>query len=138
MKRVLFDTNVILDIILERLPYYDDAAKLFMLIDERVIAGCVTASSITDIYYVTKKAKGHAIALALITDIIDILDVIGISRRVIVDALRSSMKDFEDAVQVSAATFAEIEYIVTRNTRDFDSALLPVYDPANFIEMIRE
>ncbi len=92
MKHVLFDTNIILDIALERPFYFDDTLKLFVLIDKKKIAGYVTASTITDIYYIAKKEKGHASALAFIADLIEVVDVIGINRDVIVEALRSDYK----------------------------------------------
>lgn len=134
MKKVLFDTNIILDIVLERAPYLNNATKLFSLIGEKKIIGHITASAITDIYYISKKAKGHERALAFITDLIEVVEVVGVDRDIIAKALHLEMKDFEDAVQVSAAEFAEIEYLITRNTQDFVNAQLKVYDPGDFLE----
>ncbi len=59
MKKALFDTNIILDIALKRYPFFKDAFKLFELIDKNIITGNITATTITDIYYISKKEKGH-------------------------------------------------------------------------------
>jgi len=70
MERVLFDTNVVLDIGLKRLPYFDDAVGLFALIDKNKITANITASTVSDIYYISKKEKGHQKALEFISNFI--------------------------------------------------------------------
>ncbi len=103
MKRALLDTNIILDIALNRDSFYKDALKLFILIDEEEISGSVTASTITDIYYIAKKEQGHQTAITFIKNLIQVVDIIGIDKETISRALSSEMKDFEDAIQSSAA-----------------------------------
>lgn len=60
MTKVLFDTNIILDVALKRQPFFEDALELFRLIDRKDIVGYVTATTITDIYYISRKEKGPA------------------------------------------------------------------------------
>lgn len=134
MVTVLFDTNIVLDIALRRMPYFKEAGQLFQLIDTSKIIGYVTASSITDIYYIAKKEKGHTDALAFVSDLITVLEVIGVDKDTIVEALRMNLKDFEDAVQVAAATSLAVKCVVTRNTKDFASASLEVHNPTSFLE----
>lgn len=134
MERVLFDTNVILDIALKRLPHFDHVVKLFELIDKKKIAGHVTASTITDIYYISKKEKGHERALEFISNLIEIVEVIGVDRDVIVKALKSEMKDFEDAVQASSAEFNEIDSLITRNEKDFSNSRLKIFTPEEYLK----
>lgn len=134
MERVLFDTNVILDIALKRLSHFNNAVKLFELIDEKKILGHVTASTITDIYYISKREKGHERTLEFISNLIEVVEVIGVDRDVIVKALNSEMKDFEDAVQVSSAEYNEIAILVTRNEKDFPNTMLKVLNPWEFLE----
>lgn len=124
MKKVLFDTNIILDIALRRNSFFEDAYKLFILIDQRKIAASITASTITDIYYISKKEKGHTESINFIKSLIEIVDVVGINKEVIVSALSLKMNDFEDAVQASASELNDIEVIITRNKNDFDNARL--------------
>lgn len=133
MMYVLFDTNVVLDIALKRMPHFDYAAKLFTMIDEGAITGHITASTVTDIYYICKRAIGHEAALAFLSDLIEVVEVIGVDRAVLARALKSTIKDFEDAIQVAAASFNEIDYIVTRNEKDFKGAEIPVASPETFI-----
>ena len=138
MKRVLIDTNIILDIALKREPFFKSSAELFDLIDKKVISAYLTASTITDIYYISKRQKNHETAIQFISDILNITDLIGIDKKVIFDALQRGMKDFEDAVQISAAAFNDIGIIITRNKADFENSGLEIYTPIEFISLIEE
>lgn len=136
MKRILIDTNVILDIALKRQPFFDASVKIFFLIDQKKLIGYVTASTITDIYYISKKEKNHEIAIQFISSLLEIVDIIGVDKDIIITALLSGMKDFEDAVQVSAAEYNEIRILVTRNKPDFHNCNLEVFTPSEFVETI--
>src|SRR5690606_25782153 len=83
MDNVLFDTNVILDLALKRAPHFDHAASLFALIDENKITAYVTASTITDIYFISKREKGHEIALEFISNLVDVVNIIGVDKEII-------------------------------------------------------
>ena len=87
MQIVLFDTNVILDIALKRLPHFNEAAQLFTLIDKKKISGNITSTTITDIYYIAKSEKGHKESLEFISNLIEVVEVIGVDRDVIVKAI---------------------------------------------------
>jgi predicted nucleic acid-binding protein len=134
MKRLLLDTNIILDIALKREPHFELSSKIFELIDKKRIIGYITASTVTDIYYISRKEKGKEIAIEFISNLIEIVDVIGVDKNIIVKALKSDLKDFEDAVQVSAAKYNEIEIIVTRNKSDFFESGLIILTPDELIE----
>jgi predicted nucleic acid-binding protein len=133
MKKVLFDTNIILDIALKREPFFEDAFKLFELIDKGKITGNITASTVTDIYYISKKEKGHKSAIDFIKSLIEVVEVIGVDKDVILKALCSNIKDFEDAVQTSAAEMNEIGIIITRNEKDFANSELKIISPKKFL-----
>jgi predicted nucleic acid-binding protein len=134
MKRILLDTNIILDIALKREPHFEHSARLFELIDNKQFIGYITATTVTDIYYIARKEKGKDIALEFISNLIEVVDVLGIDKNTIVKALKSKMKDFEDAVQVSAAEYHDIEIIVTRNKSDFLNAGLEVLSPKELVK----
>ena len=110
------------------------AARLFSLIDKAKIVAYVTASSITDIYYIAKKEKGHEKAFAFVSDLVQIVDIAGVDKNVVMNALRSEMKDFEDAIQVSAAMQETLDYIVTRNAKDFISDSINIDTPTDFLK----
>ena len=134
MKRVLIDTNIILDIALQREPFFEAADQIFNKIDEGVIKGFVTASSVTDIYYVSKKASGREKTIAFIRELIEILEVLSVTKVTIINALNTDFKDFEDAVQYCAADMNFIDIIVTRNKSDFKLSAIEVYTPDELIK----
>ncbi|MDY0254743.1 MAG: PIN domain-containing protein [Tenuifilaceae bacterium] len=134
MRRLLLDTNIILDIALKREPHFEHSSKIFELIDKKRIIGYITASTVTDIYYISRREKGNEIAIEFISNLIEIIDVIGVDKSTIVKALKSNLKDFEDAVQVSAAENYEIEIIVTRNKSDFLNSGLEILTPKELID----
>lgn len=133
MRNVLFDTNIILDIALKRYPFFEDALELFSLIDSKIITGNITASMVTDIYYISKKEKGHADSINFIKDLVDVVEVIGVDKDIILKALASEMKDFEDAVQAVASELNEIEVVITRNKTDFTNAKIKIMTPKEFL-----
>lgn len=135
MKKVLFDTNIILDIALQRESFFENAFKLFELIDQNRIAGYITASTVTDIYYIAKKEKGHTESLEFIKGLIEVVELVGIDKETIQKALKYRIKDFEDAIQVSAVEINEIDCIITRNTKDFKNIQLDVYSPKEFLSL---
>ncbi len=135
--KVLIDTNVILDIVLERQPFVEQAIKLLQATQQADITLFVTATTITDLYYITRKAKGRAIALEFIADLLQFMQVAGVDGEVIVQALHSDITDFEDAIQESAARSQAIGVLVTRNEADFQNSSLDIYNPESFLENLR-
>ncbi|MDO5523241.1 MAG: PIN domain-containing protein [Bacteroidia bacterium] len=134
MKKVLFDTNIILDIALKRKSFFDSASQLFSLIDQKIIEGCITASTVTDIYYISKKEKGHNSALQFIAHLIEIVDVIDVDKEIIIKSLASRLDDFEDAIQTTAAELNGVESIITRNKKDFVNSSVEIYTPDEFLK----
>lgn len=121
-------------IALKRESFFEDAQKLFILIDKERITGNITATAITDIYYIAKKEKGHNEAINFIKNLIEVIDVIGINKETILKALASKMKDFEDAIQSSAAEIHQIDLILTRNKNDFTDTTIKVLTPKEFLK----
>jgi len=136
MKKILLDTNIILDIALKRKPHFDTSSQIFNLIDNQSIEAAVTATTITDLYYIASKEKNSKQAKAFIFDLIKIVEIIGVDRDIIFDALNSNIKDFEDAVQVTSAEFNEIEAIITRNEKDFQGSNLEILSAKELIQKI--
>ena len=136
MKKVLIDTNIILDIALQREPFFETADQIFRKIDERAIKGFVTASSVTDIYYVSKKACGQEKTIEFIRELIDILEVLSVTKETIINALDAEFQDFEDAVQFCIADMNRMDVIVTRNKSDFELSTIAVYTPEELIKRL--
>lgn len=127
--RVLLDTNIILDIALRREPHFTDSSCVFEKIDNKSIFGFVTATTITDIYYIAKREKGHQITLNFISNLIEIIDVIGVDREVIVQSLISHLIDFENAIQSVSSRLNNIDFIITRNQKDFTKSEIKALAP---------
>ena len=138
MKHVLIDTNIILDIAQQREPFFEAANQIFDKIEEGELKGFVTASSITDIYYLSRKASGRDKTIAFIRELIEILDVLSVNKETIIYALETNFKDFEDAVQYCVADMNRIDMIVTRNKSDFELSAIDVCTPEELIKELTE
>jgi len=136
MKQVLIDTNIIIDIALQREPFFETANQIFDKIDEEKIKGFVTASTITDIYYISKKVCGREKTITFISELIDILEVLSVTKETIIDALHTEFKDFEDAVQYCTANMNHIDIILTRNKSDFILSTIEVCTPNELLQKL--
>ena len=134
--RVLIDTNVILDFVLNRVPFADSAATLFEHIEQQTFSAVVSASAITDIFYLLNKEKVDAIAF--LKDFLSGVDVLGVDKTIIMYALYSGWADFEDAVQVQAAIENNIDAVITRNTKDYSMLKeIQVLTPTELLQKIQ-
>jgi len=136
MKQVLLDTNIILDVALQREPFFETATQLFSKIDEGEIKVFLTASSITDIYFISKKTCGREKTIAFIRELIDVFEVLSVTKQTIMDALASEFIDFEDAVQYCVADINRMDVIVTRNKSDFKFSTIEVNTPDELIKQL--
>ncbi|MCD8120342.1 MAG: PIN domain-containing protein [Lachnospiraceae bacterium] len=114
MMKVVFDSNVLLDAIGGRADY-EVAQNLFLAVAQEMMEGYVTANSVTDIYYISKKILGDADARTAIRNLIALFDVIPIDGEICENALDLSMSDFEDAIVSVCASDVDADYIVTRD-----------------------
>jgi len=134
MIKALIDTNVILDIALNREPFFEYSSKVFDKIDDQILEGFITASSITDIYYIASKQKDKFQARKFLISLIQILEVVGVDKDIVIQALESDLPDFEDAIQVFSAKSNSIDLIITRNVADFITSGIKVVTPQEFIQ----
>ncbi len=134
--KILIDTNVILDIVLERHPFIEQSAMLLKKAQQANIELFLTATTITDLYYITRKAKGKKIALNFIEDLLQFIEIASVDRDVISQALNSAISDFEDAIQESSAKNEDIKVIVTRNEADFKNSDLEIHNPESFLKSL--
>jgi predicted nucleic acid-binding protein len=130
--RILLDTNVVLDVAIEREPFEVVAVRILEASDFDRIHLFITASAATDVYYILRKSKGREFALGFLADLLNSVDVCQIDETVLLVALASDFLDFEDAVQNAAAIGSQIEIIVTRNKADYRTSSLTVLSPEEF------
>ena len=135
--KALIDTCIIVDVLCSREPFCADGQKIFLAVAAHRAEGYLSAKEITDIYYLVHKSthsdsETRQILHTLLRHF-SILDTAAIDCRT---ALDSEMTDFEDAVMAASAERTGMDCIVTRNTRDYSHAALPVYTPSAFLEAL--
>ncbi|WP_204104695.1 MULTISPECIES: PIN domain-containing protein [Spirulina sp. CCY15215] len=117
--KILLDTNIILDYALERKPFFSLSEDVFEIIENQKIVGYVSASTISDLYYIIRKSKGKEWAIIFLSRLFNLCQIATCDRKVIELALQANFKDFEDAIQYGAAIVNGLDAIVTRNPQDF-------------------
>jgi predicted nucleic acid-binding protein len=134
--KVLLDSNIAIDAVLQREPFYNSAEKIIGL-SQGGIGLFISASAITDIYYIVCKSTGNKkTAITLIKDLLENIDIAAVTGNEISQAINMDWSDFEDAVQYAAGEAITVDYIVTRNKSDFASAVLPVVSPDEFFALL--
>jgi predicted nucleic acid-binding protein len=137
--RILVDTNIILDYILEREPYSKDAAVIFELCTENDIDGCIAAHSVPNLHFILRKYMTMEQRKVFLLRICKLFLVIGIDGDNLVSALENDdFSDYEDCLQAECAKDCNADYIVTRNAKDFGGSAVPVIEPPDFLKMIKQ
>ena len=132
--KYLIDTNIILDVLLKREPFYNDSASILTLSRQEDIILYVSASSITDIYYISYQTlRNKEKVKQMLRKLLKIVLIAGVSGDEIRNALALSWRDFEDSVQYSVALLQEMDGIVTRNPSDYKEAEIKVWRPEEFL-----
>lgn len=134
--RILFDTHVIPDVLLDRQPFSEDSAALLSCAERGDSAGYAAATTITTLYYLCAKAGGNAEAKRQVASLLALLDIAPVNRSVIESALASRMRDFEDAVLAAAGTLVPVQAIATRNKHDFRLASVSAHTPAELLALL--
>jgi len=135
--KVLFDTNVILDYLVQREPFYHDSREVILLSAEKKLDGVIGAGSIADIYYICRKEyQSTEKSLNLITDLLKLVALVDTKSYDIHNALAFNMSDFEDAIVAATALRETAEHIITRNTKDFARSPIPAITPSDFLKKI--
>lgn len=135
--RILFDTNVVLDVLLNRQPHSMPAAQLMAYVEQGRIQGLLAATTVTTLHYLATKAGGSEAAAAHVEALLSLFDVAAVDRTVLSDALSLRFADYEDAVVHEAARHAGAMGIVTRDQEDFVKAKLRIYAPDELLKMLQ-
>jgi predicted nucleic acid-binding protein len=135
--KVLFDTNIVLDVLLNRESYVNNAIALFDAVEKQIIQGYLCATTITTIDYLATKALGKAGSKIAVSKLLELFVIAEVNRRTLITALSSNFSDFEDAVLFHAGFDAGVDNVVTRNAKDFKTAELPVYSPDELLLLIK-
>ncbi len=134
--KVLFDLNVILDVLQRREPFYPMSARVLACAESGQVEGLVAAHSLTTLFYLVDRDQSPEQARVILSEILRFLSVAGVDGPVIEQALNLPYRDFEDAVQMMAAVQAGAAYLVTRNVPDYRAGPLPALQPAELLALL--
>ena len=136
MEKILIDTDVILDFFFDRKPFSDDASQILSLCELNKIQGYVTPVIISNIYYLLRQNAKHEKVIEKLQQLLTFVEVLVMDKNIIIQALNSTFKDLEDALQNYAAeNNLDIKIIITRNIKDFKNSNLGVITPENFLKL---
>ena len=137
MKRIFVDTNIILDLLSKREPFYQESADLFSLADKKIIEIYISALSIANTSYILTRLTNFEGAKLILRKLRLIVNILALDDKVIGLALNdNSFADFEDGLQYFTAIENNIDTIITRNLKGFKPAKIPVLTAKQFIEIL--
>ncbi|WP_428328207.1 PIN domain-containing protein [Mucilaginibacter sp.] len=138
MKHVFMDINVVIDFLANRQPFSLDAALLFNLAVEGKVTVYISAVSYNNIYYILRQSLSNNAAIKLLEELADITEIADVNSAIIRQSLKTDFKDYEDAIQYYCAlSIPHIDFIVTRNTKDFKKSNLPFLTTAEAVSALK-
>jgi predicted nucleic acid-binding protein len=138
MKKLFIDTNIVIDLLAKRAPFYDEAALLFTLADKQKIRLSVSALTFANTNYILLQSKKPEEAKLILRKLKLIVQVISLDEKILGLSLNDNdFKDFEDALQYFTALENGVDAIITRNLKDFQKAKIPVMTASQFLKSIK-
>lgn len=134
MKHVFADTDIILDMLAKREPFYPFAAELFSLVEKGELAVHISPVIFANLHYILCKLKGKSEAMKSLRKLRLLVKILPVDEKIIDLALTSSFKDFEDAIQYYVAMEHEIAFLLTRNTKDYKATGMTVMTAEEFLD----
>lgn len=134
--KILIDTNVILDVLCNRQDFVDDSLKVFKYCEANQITGYISALSIPNIVYIMRKELDSEKIKEILTTLTSIFTVVDLRENDLLKAADMDFSDYEDALQSVCAARAKVNYIVTRNIKDFKNSTIPAIKPSELFDRI--
>jgi len=135
--KVFVDSDIILDVLSCREPFYDSAVILFSLIEKGKLEGYTSPIVFSNVHYVLRKRVSRQIAMESLKYLKSLIQILPIDKRATELALDSEFDDFEDAIQYFCAEQNDIKYLITRNKIDYAKAEINILSAMEFISMLR-
>ncbi len=137
MKNIFLDTNVVIDFLADRRPFSLLAAKIFNYSLQRKIKVYISAVSYNNIYYILRQSLTGTETIKLLDGLSEMAEIADVTKAIIKTSLKTDFKDFEDAIQYNCAlSINKLDFIVTRNSKDFKNSTLPVLTPEEAISSL--
>ena len=137
MLRIFIDSDIILDLLARREPYYIHAAKLFTLIDRKEILAYTSPLVFANLHYILSKLKSNSQALKYLKELKSLVNVLPIDEKIIDRSLSSEFRDFEDAIQYFTAKAADVSFLISRNKKDYKKATITVCTAEEFLKILK-
>jgi predicted nucleic acid-binding protein len=138
IPNVYLDSDIILDYLYAREPFFQESVDLISLIENKKIKGFISSLIIWNIYYILAKYTNEKNARELVREFRTIIDIIPIDEKIIDLGLDSSIKDFEDSIQYFAAKSKKIKFIITRNKKDYPDGEIKPFSPKEFLTIFKD
>ncbi|BDA80213.1 PIN domain-containing protein [Leptospira kobayashii] len=138
IQSVYLDSDIIIDYLYAREPFFQESVELISLIEKKKIKGSISSLIIWNIFYILAKYTNQKTARELIKDFRTVIDIIPIDEKIIDQGLDSSIKDFEDSIQYFAAKSKKIKYIITRNKKDYPNGEIKPLSPKEFLTIFKD
>lgn len=137
--RILIDTNILIDVVARREPFFADAVKVFELCQQEKVEGCIAAHSVVNMAYILRKNFTPDELREILLRLCKIFTVEAIDLRKLIAALNNrDFSDFEDCLQTQCALNLRADFIVTRNVSDFAASEIPAVTPEQFFKLLEE
>ena len=138
MKLLYIDSDIFLDIFLQRDEHYEPASELLSLVDLKKVKAVTTPLVFSNLFYILQKYRSKSVALKALKTLEQIVGVIPVDDRSVRYALDSKFTDFEDALQYFSALKSKVTVIVTRNTKDYKTSDIPVFTAKEFLSLYQK
>ncbi len=138
MKSLFLDTNIVIDLLAHRMPFYTEAANLFSLADKKKIKLSISALCLADVNYILSRQNPEAEVRKILRKFKVLVNVLPLDDKISDLALNSEFRDFEDAIQYFTAISYDQDLIITRNQSDFKESKIPVMTAGEFIKSIKK
>ena len=138
MRKIFLDTNIILDLLACRIPFYTEAAELFSLADKKKLTLSISSLCLADTHYILSGQNPEMEVRKILRKFKVLVNVLALDDKITDLALNSEFRDFEDAIQYYTAIENEQELIITRNQSDFKDSKIPIMNAGEFIKSIEK
>lgn len=134
--KLFVDSDVVIDFFTDREPHANPASELFELNEQGTVRLYLSAVSINNIYYIVRRFLGHKKTLEVVEALTEMTEIVGTTKKEIIQALKNNFTDYEDSIQYSSALMIkDLDAIITRNVKHYRNSSIAVMTPLNFLKM---
>ena len=133
--RIFVDTNILLDVLTKRAPFYENSAMIWSLVEQGIVTGYISAISVNNVFYISQKLNDRKYAQGLVDKILKDFQIIAVDYEILKLSQTISDRDYEDLIQYFSAIRSGSKYVITRNTRDFPETGVEVIAPNEFLKI---